>query len=126
VLGFAKKERQSKPMDLLRETAPFLVGMIVPPIILLFIRPTWSGQAKFLAAFLPTLALGFCTIALAGELTSGIADGLIAVIIDTSLVYTGSQLAYRLFWKPTLESRVQRKLAPKMERVPVKVDNLIR
>lgn len=110
-------------MDLLRETAPFLVGMLVPPIILLFIRPAWSGQAKFLAAFLPALALGFCTSALAGELTGGIANGLIAVIIDTSLVYTGSQLAYRLFWKKTLESRVQRMLAPKMERVPVKVDN---
>lgn len=113
-------------MDLLRETAPFLVGMIIPPIILLFIRPNWSGQAKFLAAFLPALILGFCTSALAGELTGGIADGLIAVIIDTSLVYTGSQLAYRLFWKPTLESRIQRMFAPKMERVPVKIDNQIR
>lgn len=113
-------------MDLLRETAPFLVGMIVPPIMLLFIRPAWSGQAKFLAAFLPALALGFCTSALAGELTGGIADGLIAVIIDTSLVYTGSQLAYRFFWKPTLESRVQGVLASKMEHVPVKVDDRLR
>ena len=113
-------------MDLLRETAPFLVGMIVSPIILLFLRPTWSGQSKFLAAFLPALVLGFCTSALAGELTGGIADGFIAVIIDTSLVYTGSQLAYRLFWKPTLESRVQRMFAPKMEHVPVKVDDQIR
>ncbi len=113
-------------MDLLRETAPFLVGMIVPPIILLFIRPTWSGQSKFLAAFLPALVLGFCTSALAGELTGALPDGLIAVIIDTSLVYTGSQLAYRLFWKPALESRVQHMLAPIMERVPVKIDNQIR
>jgi len=113
-------------MDLLRETAPFLVGMIVPPIILLLIRPAWSGQAKFLAAFIPALVLGFCTSALAGELTGSIADALIAVIIDTSLVYTGSQLAYRLFWKKTLESRVQRIPAPRMERVPVKVDKQIR
>jgi hypothetical protein len=126
VFVFITTERQMKPMDLLRETAPFLVGMIVPPIILLFIRPNWSGQAKFLAAFLSALILGFCTSALAGELTGGIADGLIAVIIDTSLVYTGSQLAYRLFWKPTLESHIQRMFAPKMERVPVKIDNQIR
>jgi hypothetical protein len=104
-------------MELLRETAPFLVGMIVPPIIMLVIRPTWSGQFKFLAAFLPALVLGFCTSALAGELAAGMPDGLIAVIIDTSLVYTGSQLAYRLLWKPVLEPRIQRLVAPKMERV---------
>src|SRR5215470_8261271 len=103
-------------MDLLRETAPLLVGMIVPPIIMLVIRPTWSGQFKFLVAFLPALILGFCTSALAGELTAGMPDGLIAVIIDASLVYTGSQLAYRLFWKPALEARIQRLAAPKMER----------
>ena len=105
-------------MDLLRETAPFLIGMIVPPIILLVIRPGWSGQSKFLAAFLPALVLGFLTSALAGELTTGMPDGLIAVIIDTSLVYTGSQLAYRLFWKPLLEARIQRVHAPEVERVP--------
>jgi hypothetical protein len=105
-------------MDLLRETAPFLIGMIMPPIIMLAIRPAWSGQAKFLAAFLPALVLGFCTSALAGELTTGMPDGLIAVIIDTALVYTGSQLAYRLFWKPVLESRIQRTPTPEMERVP--------
>lgn len=104
-------------MDLLRETAPFLVGMIVPPIIMLVIRPGWSGQSKFLAAFLPALVLGFLTSALAGELTAGMPDGLIAVIIDTSLVYTGSQLAYWLFWKPTLEARIQRIHVSEAQRV---------
>ena len=62
-------------MDLLRETAPFLIGMILPPIIMLAIRPGWSGQTRFLAAFLPALVLGFLISALAGELTSGIPDG---------------------------------------------------
>ena len=104
-------------MDLLRETAPFLIGMIVPPLMMLVIRPGWSGQSKFLAAFLPALVLGCLTSALAGELTAGMPDGLIAVIIDTSLVYTGSQLAYRLFWKQTLEARIQRTRTPEMERV---------
>lgn len=103
-------------MDLLRETAPFLTGMIVPPILMLAIRPGWSGQFKFLAAFLPALVLGFCTSALAGELTAGMPDGLIAVIIDTSLVYTGMQLSYWLLWKPTLEPRLRRSVATKLER----------
>jgi hypothetical protein len=105
-------------MDLLRETAPFLVGMILPPIIMLVIRPGWSGQSKFLAAFLPALVLGCLTSALAGELTTGMPDGLIAVIIDTSLIYTGSQLAYRLFWRPALEARIQHMHSPDAERVP--------
>jgi len=103
-------------MDLLRETAPFLVGMIVPPLAMLAIRTTWSGQLKFLIAFLPALILGFCTSALAGELAGGMPDGLIAVIIDTSLVFTGSQLAYRLFWKPILEERLQSVSTTRMQR----------
>src|SRR2546421_10882116 len=103
-------------MDLLRETAPFLIGMLVPPVVMLAMRPNWSGQVKFLASFLPSLVLGFCTSALAGELTAGMPDSLIAVIIDTSLVYLGSQLAYRLFWKPVLEERLQRGSELTMER----------
>src|SRR5213082_4025681 len=104
-------------MDLLRETAPFLIGMIVPPIMMFVIRAGWSGQSKFLAAFLPALVLGCLTSALAGELTTGMPDGLIAIIIDTSLIYTGSQLAYRLFWKPVLEERIRRSGLPETKRV---------
>jgi len=71
-------------------------------------RPEWTGRTKFAATFLPALVLGICTSALAGELLAGMPDGLIAVLIDTSLVFTGSQLAYRLFWKPVLEPRLSR------------------
>lgn len=102
-------------MELLRETAPFLIGLLVPPIITLALRKSYSGQIKFIAAFLPALVLGFCTSALAGELTVGMPDGLIAVVIDTSLVYMGSQLAYWLFWKPVLEERLLRGPEPTTE-----------
>jgi hypothetical protein len=91
-------------MDLLRELAPFLVGMVIPPIIMLVIRSTCSGLLKFAATFLHALVLGIITSAWAGEMP----DSLIAIIIDTSLVYTGSQLAYRLLWKPALEARLVR------------------
>jgi hypothetical protein len=87
---------------------------------MLAMRPGWSGRAKFLAAFLPALVLGICTSALAGELLAGMPDGLIAVIIDTSLVFTGSQLAYRLAWKPLLESRMSQ-VAPRSEMQRVRV-----
>ena len=43
-------------------------------------------------------------------------DALIAIIIDTSLVYTGSQLAYRLFWKPILASHLEHMTTSKLER----------
>src|SRR6202140_2008432 len=95
-------------MDVLRETAPFLVGMLVPPLVMLVTRPNWSSDLRFLAAFLPALVLGFCTSYLAGELLAGMPDGLIAVIIDTSLVFTGGQLPYSFIWKPLLESRIAR------------------
>ncbi len=106
--------------DLLRETAPFLIGLLLPPLVMLALRPGWSGRAKFLAAFVPALVLGFCTSALAGELLAGMPDGLIAVMIDTSLVFTGSQLAYRLFWKPALEPRLAPWTATDMQRVRVR------
>lgn len=104
-------------MDLLRETAPFLVGLLLPPLVMLASSAKWSGQSKFLAALLPALFLGICTSFLAGELVAGFPDGLISVLIDTSLVYTGSQLAYRFFWKPVFEARFQRNASPVAERV---------
>ena len=108
-------------MDLLRETAPFLIGMLVPPLVMLVTRPGWSGQARFLAAFLPALVLGFCTSYLAGELLAGMPDGLIAVIIDTSLVFTGGQLTYRCIWKPLLESRITRLTSTPLQLAPRRV-----
>lgn len=103
-------------MEMLHEAAPFLLGMIVPPIIMLVIRAHWSGTLKFTAAFLPAFVLGSCTSLLSGELASGFPDALIAIIIDTSLVYTGSQLAYCLLWKPVLEERLRRNIIARMER----------
>ena len=104
-------------MELVREMAPILLGMLVPPIIMLVLRASWSGQFKFMAAFVPALILGVCTSVLAGELASGMPDALIAVIIDTSLVYTGSQLAYWLFWKPISEKRLQHLASFSMKRM---------
>jgi hypothetical protein len=104
-------------MEFLHETAPFLVGLIVPPVVMFSIRPTWSGQLKFIAAFVPALVLGLCTSVFAGEVVGSLPDALIAIMIDASLVYTGSQLAYRLFWKPILAGRLQRGVVSEIERV---------
>jgi glucose-6-phosphate-specific signal transduction histidine kinase len=106
--------------DLVKETAPFLIGLLVPPLIMLATRPGWTGQTKFLATLLPALVLGFCTSTLAGELLAGMPDALISVLIDTSLVFTGSQLAYRLVWKPLLEPRLSPMAGAERESVRVR------
>lgn len=104
-------------MELLRETAPLLIGMSLPLLLVALIRPTCSGQMKFLVTFLSALALGTIISMLAGELYGGFAEGLIAVMIDTSLVYCGSQLSYRLVWKPVVDARLRQALKSKSERV---------
>lgn len=104
-------------MDLLRETAPFLIGLIIPPILMLIRPATWSGVQKFGLAFISALILGACVSALAGELAAGMPDALIAVLIDTSLVYAGSQVAYWLVWKPVLEERLEQRMALRTKRV---------
>lgn len=94
-------------MDALREVTPFFVGMLAPPLVILTLttRARRSGALTTVASFVVALVLGVCTSAIAGELTLGLPDGLIAVLIDTSLAYTGSQAAYRLAWKPAIEAR---------------------
>ena len=94
-------------METLREMAPFLVGFAVPPVVMLAMGRNWPGRVKFMAVFIPSLVLGILTSLFAGELLAGLPDGLIAVLIDTSLVFTGSQVAYRLFWKNALEAWLQ-------------------
>ena len=95
-------------MDMLREIAPLLVGLVLPPIVMLALRADWSGTRKFTVAFLPALALGVATSAFAGELAAGWPDAAIAVMIDTARVFSGAQLAYRFFWKAALEARLVR------------------
>lgn len=99
-------------VEFLREVAPFLMGIIaVPPLVLLATRRSWLGVAKFAGVFVVSLILGAATSYLAGELAVGMPDGLLAVIIDTSLVYTGSQLSWWLVWKPILALLRRDKLA---------------
>jgi hypothetical protein len=95
-------------MEMLREVAPLLVGLVLPPIVMLALRADWSGAHKFTVALLPVLVLGVATSAFAGELAAGWPDAAIAVMIDTALVFTGAQLAYRYFWKAALEARLVR------------------
>jgi hypothetical protein len=105
-------------MDMPREIAPLLIGTLLPPLVMLVMRASWSGLKKFGVSLVPALLVGFCASLLSGELAGSIPDGFIAIIVDTSLVFMGSQLAYRLFWKRALEEHlVQRDPQPAPERV---------
>jgi len=84
----------------LREAAPFLVGMAVPPVLLLAFRLAERGRSTFTSTLVTALLLGCCASFVAGELGGDVYEGFMAVLLDTSLVFTGSQITYRLLWKP--------------------------
>jgi hypothetical protein len=59
-------------------------------------------MTKFAWVFALSLIFGVATSYMAGALALGMPYALLAVIIDTSLVYTGSQLSWKLVWKTIL------------------------
>ncbi len=94
---------------MLREAAPFLVGMVLPPGVMLASRLV-GGRSRLALSFAVALIVGFCVSLLAGELAAGM-PAMMAVIIDTSLAYTGSQIAYHLVWKAALKSQGEPRIA---------------
>lgn len=95
-------------METIREAAPFLVGLMVPPFLMLIINPAWGKLGKFAATIVPALLIGGTISVLAGEVIAvDPPEAIIAIIIDTSLVYTGSQVAYHLAWKGLLAERLK-------------------
>lgn len=90
---------------MLREGAPFLVGMLVPPVVLLITRIPLAARFKSLVLIVVALIVGASASFLNGELAGDLPEAIMAIIIDTSLVYTASQLAYRIAWKPLFASR---------------------
>ncbi len=96
---------EAERLEMLREGAPFLAGMIVPPVVWLITRIPLAARFRSLTLILVALLVGASASFLNGELAGGAPEAVMAIIIDTSLVYTASQLAYRIAWKPLLASR---------------------
>ena len=95
-------------MEILRETVPLIFGaLFLPPVLMFILRHGWSGRLKFLIVFLAALIVGFVASTVVGEQKGELAEAIVALVIDTSLAYTGSQVAYWLFWKPVLELRLR-------------------
>lgn len=98
-------------MEMLREVVPLLIGGVLPPVLMFAMRPARSGILRFLIAFVPAVVLGVCASFINGELAGDLPEAIFAVIVDTSLVYTGSQIAYHLVWKPLFGMRASSTVA---------------
>lgn len=90
-------------MELARDLAPFVLGLIVPPIVMIAVRRNWSGGSKFALAFGTSIVLALAVSFFAHQLGPQPLADFDAVLVNTSLIYTGSQLAYWSFWRPALE-----------------------
>ncbi len=93
-------------METLREIIPFFIGLVLPPVMMLLSLSLRLKRVNALLSFVLALLIGACVSFFAGELAGDLPEALMAVIIDTSLVYTGSQAAYYLVWKPLLAHRL--------------------
>jgi hypothetical protein len=93
-------------METLREIVPFFIGLVLPPVMMLLSLSLRLKRVNTLFSFILALLIGSCVSFLAGELAGDLPGALMAVIIDTSLVYTGSQAAHYLLWKPLLAHRL--------------------
>ena len=89
-------------MALFREAIPFLIGIVLPGAVLLISRLAGLSHNRVAVSFAAAIVVGLCVSFFAGEWAGGLRDAVMAIIIDTSLAYTGSQLAYRLVWKPAV------------------------
>jgi hypothetical protein len=91
-------------MEELREMAPFIVGLILPPVLAILSPRAWNSLQRFWTTYGAALVIGTVIAFFMRELSHGIPEAIISIVIDSSLVFAASQVAYRLFWKQILET----------------------
>jgi uncharacterized membrane protein len=82
--------------------APFAVGLLIPPGIALIAARLQRGAARFWGAYAAALVVGVIVSLVMGELLQDLPEAIASIVIDSSLVFAASQVAYRLFWKQAL------------------------
>ena len=98
-------------MEFVRELLPFFLGMIITPLLMILVIPQkWSKRTKFVAILVISVIVGLVGSTIVGEQFGELPERIIALVIDTSTAYAGSQIAYWLFWKPVLEPRLHRQV----------------
>jgi hypothetical protein len=94
-------------MEFIKEIFPFLLGIIfIPPIVIVALPNNWSGRTRFVATFVIAVIVGFIGSAIVGEQFGELEERVVALILDSSTAYAGSQIGYWLFWKALLEPRL--------------------
>ena len=94
-------------MEFVRELFPFFLGAIfIPPVLIMVIPKTWSERRPFIALFFLAIVVGFIASTFVGEQNPREwEERIVALVVDSSTAYAGSQIAYWLFWKLALEGR---------------------
>lgn len=96
-------------MEFIKEILPFLLGVIfIPPVVMLILPKNWSGRTKFIAIFVVAVVVGLIGSTIVGEQFGELEERVVALVLDSSTAYAGSQIGYWLFWKPVLEPRLNR------------------
>ncbi len=92
-------------MEPVRAIGPFILGLLLPPVTIIPIRGGWTGGAKFALSFATALVIAVAIAFFGGDFAGGAQSAAVAILVYTSLVFTGSQLSYWSFWRPALEPR---------------------
>ena len=92
-------------MEILRESAPVIVGLVLPPVLFFLLPRGMRGAARFWGVLIASVVLGAVIAFVMGELGLGLEEALMSIMIDSSLVFTASQVAYQLVWKQFLAAR---------------------
>ncbi len=99
-------------MEFIRELLPFILGLvIIPPLMILLMPQKWGERTKFIAVLVLAVIVGLIGSTIVGEQFGELEERLVALVIDSSTAYAGSQIAYWLFWKPVLEPRLRRRVS---------------
>lgn len=100
-------------MEFIRELLPFFLAMVaIPPLLMLLIPTKWSGLRQFIGLLVLSIGTGLVGSTIVGEQFGELTERIIALVIDTSTAYAGSQIAYWLFWKPVLSPYLRRQVDP--------------
>lgn len=96
-------------MEVLRETGPLILGLLVIPPIARALTGTSSDDVRTLVTFLLSIVIGFLWSTFVGEQGSpDLEERLIALVIDTSLAFTGATLAAWAVWSRVLKAGASR------------------
>ena len=96
-------------MEAIRELIPFILGAMITPVILRLIRASnRSSVAQLAITLVLSAGVGYVGSLVVGEQQPVIdlPERVVALVIDTSLAFTGAQIVDQVIWKRGLAQRL--------------------